>query len=189
MQPTQVVVDVGGVGLQISIPLSSYERLPAVGERVHLLTLLLMREDSMQLFGFITAEERELFSLLIQRIANVGPKTALNILSGMSVGEFRSAVLAGDVGRLSRLHGVGKRTAERIIVELKDLMRDWGGEVEVDGVVEPSAGSAVSDAVMALVSLGFKQADAQRAVRAVAGKLGDGANVEALIRAALQSLT
>src|SRR5438105_11266533 len=118
--PTQVTVDVNGVGYEALIPLSSYDKLPAPGGEVKLLTHLAIREDAHVLYGFMTAAERELFRLLINTVSGIGPKIALNILSGMNVTAFRGAVANGDVKALSQISGVGKKTAERIVVELRD---------------------------------------------------------------------
>src|ERR1041385_8561446 len=118
--PTQVIVDVRGVGYEILIPLSSFDKLPAPGQEVHLLTHLAIREDAHVLYGFMTAAERDLFRLLIHTVSGIGPKIALNVLSGMNVTALRGAVASGDVKRLSQINGIGKKTAERIVVELKD---------------------------------------------------------------------
>jgi len=118
--PTQVVIDVRGVGYEVLIPLSSFDKLPSPGQEVTLLTHLAIREDAHVLYGFMTAAERDLFRLLINTVSGIGPKIALNVLSGMNVTTFRGAVANGDVKSLSQISGVGKKTAERIVVELKD---------------------------------------------------------------------
>src|SRR5437763_14626707 len=118
--PTQVTVDVNGVGYEALIPLSSYDKLPSRGQEVRLLTHLAVREDAHVLYGFMTTAERELFRLLINTVSGIGPKIALNILSGISVTAFRGAVANGDIKALSQVSGVGKKTAERIIVGLRD---------------------------------------------------------------------
>src|SRR5712691_11141069 len=118
--PTQVVVDVQGIGYEVLIPLTSYDRLPPPGHDVKLLTHLVVREDAHILYGFMSLSERELFRMLINTVSGVGPKIALNILSGISVVAFRGAVADGDIKLLSQISGVGKKMAERIIVELKD---------------------------------------------------------------------
>src|SRR6266516_426408 len=118
--PTQVIVAVNGVGYEVLIPLSSYDKLPPPGQELKLLTQLVVREDSHTLDGFMSAAERELFRLLINTVSGIGPKIALNILSGISVTAFRGAVANGDVKALSQVSGVGKKTAGRIVVELKD---------------------------------------------------------------------
>src|SRR5215471_20884247 len=118
--PTQVVLEVNGVGYEVLIPLSSYDKLPQPGQELKLLTHLAVREDAHTLYGFATSAERDLFRLLINTVSGIGPKIALNILSGVSVTAFRGAVAGGDVKALSQISGVGRKTAERIVVELKD---------------------------------------------------------------------
>src|SRR5262245_64777799 len=118
--PTQVTVVVQGVGYEVLIPLSSYDKLPQPGQDVKLLTHLVVREDAHVLYGFMTTAEREMFRLLVNTVSGIGPKIALNILSGINVTAFRGAVANGDVKALSQISGVGRKTAERIVVELKD---------------------------------------------------------------------
>jgi holliday junction DNA helicase RuvA len=185
--PTQVIVDVNGVGYEALIPLSSFDKLPAPGQPVKLLTQLIVREDAHVLYGFMSAAERELFRLLINSVSGIGPKTALNILSGMNVTAFRGAVANGDVKSLSQISGVGKKTAERIVVELRD-------KVGAAGALEAaSAKHALSpddqksnDATLALMALGFKQPEAHDAVRAAQAMLGASASVEQIVRACLK---
>lgn len=185
--PTQVVLDVHGVGYEVLIPLSSFERLPPVGQEVRLLTHLSVREDAHVLFGFATAGERTLFRLLIRTITGIGPKSALSILSGISVATFYDAVSSGDVKRLSGISGVGKKTAERIVVELKDKLGEWGvGSGAAASTSVPAAGQTAHDAALALEALGYKPKDAQDAVRAAVAVLGAAATVDRLVRAALQ---
>src|ERR1700674_2058511 len=118
--PTQAIVNVGGVGYEVLIPLSSYDKLPAVGQPVHILTHLHVREHAHVLYGFMTSAERDLFRLLVNNVSGIGPKLALAVLSGMSVMSFKAAVVSSDVTALSKISGVGKKTAERIVLELKD---------------------------------------------------------------------
>ena len=122
LQPTQVVVEVQGVGYEALIPLSSYDRLPAAGQEIQLLTHLVVREDAHVLYGFMSSAERDLFRLLIQTVSGIGPKIALAILSGMNPTAFRGAVANADVQALSQISGVGRKTAERIVVELRDKL-------------------------------------------------------------------
>jgi len=185
--PTQISVDVQGVGYEALIPVSSFDKLPAVGQPVKILTHLVVREDAHLLYGFMTSAERDLFRLLINSVSGIGPKTALNILSGINVTAFRGAVASGDVKILSQISGVGKKTAERIIIELKDKMG------KSDAVEFASAGRALSrdeqklnDAALALMALGFKQAEAQESVRAAIAMLGPQAGIEELVRASLK---
>src|SRR6266849_6808903 len=177
--PTQVIVNVNGVGYEVLIPLSSYDKLPAPGQELRLLTHLVVREDAHTLYGFMTAAERELFRLLINTVSGIGPKIALNILSGISVTAFRGAVANGDVKALSQISGVGKKTAERIVVELKDKIGASGAweALSAQRALSP-ADQRINDAVLALIALGFKQAEAHEAVRAMAGVLGETASLE-----------
>lgn len=185
--PTQVTLAVNGVGYEVLIPLSSYAKLPSPGQEVKLLTQLVVREDAHTLYGFMTAEERELFRLLINNVSGIGPKTALNILSGMNPVAFRGAVANGDVRALAQISGVGKKTAERIVVELRDKIGVAGAwEAASAARALSPADQKVNDAVLALMALGFKQVEAHDAVRAAQSALGPQATVEELVRAALK---
>jgi Holliday junction DNA helicase RuvA len=185
--PTQVVVDVNGIGYEALIPLSSFDKLPQPGETVKLLTQLVVREDAHILYGFASAAERDLFRLLVNSVSGIGPKTALNILSGISVTAFRGAVAGGDVKALSQISGVGKKTAERIIVELRDKIGAAGAweAASAQRSLSPDD-QKVNDAVLALMALGFKQAEAHNAVRTAQSVLGAQATVENLVRACLK---
>jgi Holliday junction DNA helicase RuvA len=185
--PTQITIDVGGVGYEVLIPLSSFDRLPPRGGDITILTHLSIREDAHVLYGFMTGAERDMFRLLVHTVSGIGPKIALNILSGINIAALRSAVVMGDVKSLSQISGVGKKTAERIVVELRDKL---GKEV----ALEPAGGRSAlspedekfSDAISALMALGFKQPDAHDAVRGAQALLGKEASVEQLVRAALK---
>jgi Holliday junction DNA helicase RuvA len=185
--PTRVSVDVQGVGYEALIPLSSFDKLPPPGQEVTLLTHLSIREDAHVLYGFMSAAERDLFRLLIQTVSGIGPKIALNVLSGMNPTQFRGAVANGDIKALSRISGVGKKTAERIVVELKD-------KIGVAAAWEASSAQRsrspedqrLEDAVLALVALEYTAAEAHDAVRAAQALLGAQATVEELVRAALR---
>jgi Holliday junction DNA helicase RuvA len=185
--PTQAVVDVHGVGYEVLIPLSSFDRLPAAGGDVTLLTHLAVREDAHVLYGFMSPAERDLFRLLIHTVSGIGPKTALNVLSGMTVTAFRGAVGSGDVKSLSQISGVGRKTAERIVVELKDKMGAAGAwEAGSEKRALSAADKKLNDAVLALMALGFKQPDAHEGVRGAQVVLGESASVEDLVRACLR---
>ena len=185
--PTQVVVDVNGIGYEALIPLSSFDKLPQPGHAVKLLTQLVVREDAHTLYGFMTPEERNLFRLLINTVSGIGPKTALNVLSGISVTAFRGAVANGDIKALSQISGVGKKTAERIVVELKDKIGMAGAWEAASAKHGLSADEQrINDAVLALVALGFKQIEAHDAVRGAQAVLGTQASVEELVRACLK---
>ncbi len=194
--PTQVVVEVQGVGYEVLVPLSSYDRLPAPGVEVLLLTHLAIREDAHLLYGFLTSAERDLFRLLINTVSGIGPKIALSVLSGMSISAFRSAVAAGDFKALSSIQGVGRKTAERIVVELRDKLGGFGSVGSVGSVPSAVSGGAAAvargedsrgpDAVAALMALGVKPAEAHDSVRAALAMLGAEATVEQVIRACLR---
>jgi Holliday junction DNA helicase RuvA len=185
--PTQVLVDVHGVGYEVLIPLSTYEKLPPVGQQVRLLTEFVVREDAHRLYGFLTAAERDTFRLLIHTVNGIGPKIALNVLSGLSVPAFRAAVAQGDVRALSRISGVGRKTAERIVVELKDKLGGTDQGPPPAGPGTPAGSDARwQDAVLALMALGYKGPEAQMRIREVGTALGPQATVEELVRAALK---
>ncbi len=187
--PTQIVVDVGGVGYQVFIPLSSFDRLPNTGAPVRVLTHLQVREDAHTLYGFVSVAERDLFRLLVNNVSGVGPKLALAILSGMSVVQFKDAVVANDVAALSRVRGVGKKTAERVALELRDKLgvaATW--EAASSSHAPTPEEVAVSDAVLALISLGYKQVDAHRAVKETYQHGGATPQAEDLVRLALKIL-
>lgn len=185
--PTQVSVEVSGIGYEVLIPLSSFDKLPSPGAEISLLTHLVIREDAHVLYGFMTTAERELFRMLVNNVSGIGPKIALNVLSGISVTAFRGAVANGDVKALSQISGVGKKTAERIVVELRD-------KIGAAGAWEASSAKRslspedqkVNDAVLALMALGFKQIEAHEAVRKTQASLGPDATVEDLVRACLK---
>jgi Holliday junction DNA helicase RuvA len=185
--PTQVTVDVHGVGYEALIPLSSYDKLPQPGNEIKLLTHLAVREDAHTLYGFMTGAERDLFRMLINTVSGIGPKIALNVLSGMSVTAFRGAVANQDVKALSQISGVGKKTAERIVVELKDKIGAAGAWEALSAQRALSVeDQKVNDAILALMALGFKQIEAHDAVRKSQVSLGPQATVEDLVRGCLK---
>jgi len=185
--PTQVTVDVNGVGYEVLIPLSSFDKLPSPGNSVKLLTHLAVREDAHVLYGFMTSSEREMFRLLVNNVSGIGPKIALNVLSGMNVMALRGAVANGDVKALSQISGVGKKTAERIVVELKDKIGAAGAWEAASAARGLSASDQkVNDAVLALIALGFKQVEAHESIRGALSLLGEKATVEDLVRACLK---
>jgi len=185
--PTQAVVDVHGVGYEVLIPLSSFDKLPPPGGEVKLLTQLVVREDAHILYGFMSSAERDLFRLLINTVSGIGPKIALNILSGISVTAFRGAVANGDVKSLSQISGVGKKTAERMVVELRDKIGQAGAweAASAKRALSPED-QKINDAVLALMALGFKQIEAHDAVRSAQADAGPTATVEDLVRACLK---
>jgi Holliday junction DNA helicase RuvA len=183
-QPTRIVVGVNGVGYEVIIPLSTFDRLPKVGESVAVLTHLHLKEDGMVLYGFISEEERSLFRMLLG-VSGIGPKIAIGILSGISPKNFCLAVSEGSARILATVPGIGKKKAERLIVELKDKI---GGVELAEGEREitPEA-HMMRDASLALVSLGYTQAEAQRAIHAALERIGKPGDVESLVREALKS--
>ncbi|HEX3989135.1 MAG TPA: Holliday junction branch migration protein RuvA [Verrucomicrobiae bacterium] len=185
--PTQATIEVNGVGYDVLIPLSSFDKLPAPGQTVKILTHLVIREDAHVLYGFMTLTERELFRLLINNVSGIGPKIALNILSGITVTAFRGAVATSDSKMLSKISGVGKKTAERIIIELKDKIGP-GGALEAQSAQRALTGDEqkVNDAVLALMALGYKPNEAHETIRASQAVLGPTASVEELVRASLR---
>jgi holliday junction DNA helicase RuvA len=186
--PTQIVVDVGGVGYHVLIPLSSYDKLPPVGTQLKILTHLAVREDAHVLYGFMGAAERDLFRLLVGHVSGIGPKTALDVLSGTTVSSFKACVVAGDIAALSKIKGIGKKTAERIVVELKDKVGIAAAWEAASAAHAPTPEEArITDAVLALIALGYKQVDAHKAVKAAAAKQ-PAASTEELVTAGLKLL-
>jgi Holliday junction DNA helicase RuvA len=161
--PNEVVVDVGGVGYRVQIPVSTFFRLGDEGSAVRLLIHTHVREDVLALFGFLSPSEQDLFERLIA-VAGVGPKLAVNILSGIEVEELIEALRAGDIPRLTRIPGVGKKTAERLVVELKDKMQALALPASTAGAPQRPAGSMKEDLLSALANLGYTRADAERSV-------------------------
>jgi Holliday junction DNA helicase RuvA len=185
--PTHVVVDCNGVGYEAAIPLSSFDKLPAPGGDVRILTYLHIREDAHLLYGFMTEAERELFKLLLS-VSGVGPKIALTLLGGMSAVALKGAIVSNDIKSLSRIKGVGAKTAERLCVELRDKIGAIGGmEAAAAKHALTAEDQKLNDAVLAMVSLGYKQLEAQRAIHAALAKLGASATVEETVRQALKS--
>jgi Holliday junction DNA helicase RuvA len=165
--PNQAIVDVNGVGYHVLIPLSTYDKLPQPGGEVQLLTHYHVTDRDHTLYGFFSSEERDLFRLLIDRVSGIGPKMGLAVLSGMQVAAFKDSVIREDVSALSKISGVGKKTAERIVLELKDKVGVVGAwqEARASTAAHDPAKSAQSDAVLALIALGFKQGEATKTVQ------------------------
>jgi Holliday junction DNA helicase RuvA len=178
--PEGLIVDVHGVGYRVLVSLNAFAALPEQGGDVELAIHTNLRENALELFGFVSADEKALFSALIT-VSGVGPRMALNILSGLPAADLRDALAAGNVNRLVAVPGVGKRTAERLIVELQDRARKLAATAPADGATPVD-----SEAVSALVNLGYRAAEAERAVRAVSPGTKDLAEV---IRRALQKLS
>lgn len=186
--PTQAIIDVNGVGYEVFIPLSSYDKLPAPGQPVRILTHLHVREDAHILYGFMTAAERDLFRLLVNNVSGIGPKLGLAVLSGMSVGHFKAAVVNSDVAALSKISGLGKKTAERIVLELKDkvgVAAAW--EAASAGHAPSPEQEQANEAVLALIALGYKQVEAHRTVRDLQEQNRDH-SAEELVKLALKQM-
>ena len=177
--PPQVLVDCNGVGYEVDVPMSTFYNLPGLGEKISLLTHFVVREDAQILYGFATSGEREAFRLLI-KISGVGPRTALSVLSGMSVGDIAQAVTAQDAGRLVKVPGIGKKTAERLLLELKGK---FGADLGA-GTASVSS-DAQADILQALVALGYSDREAAASLKALPRDVG----VSEGIKLALKSLT
>lgn len=183
-QPARAVLNVSGVGYEVFIPLSSYDRLPTVGDKIQILTVDHVREDVHLLYGFMTEAERAMFFLLTG-VSGIGPKLALSTLSGLSVRDLKAAVVESDVKRISSIPGIGKKIAERIVMELKHKLSAAEALEAVAGVSESAGSSAIRDALMALVALGYKQEDARRMILKVNELHPDIRDVEQIIKIAL----
>jgi len=185
-KPDHAVVDISGIGFGVEISLTTYDALPAAGDICDLYSYLYVREDTFLLFGFATMDELEIFKILINT-SGIGPKLNLHILSGMPIGEFAAAIASNDIRKLTTMPGIGKKTAERLCVELKEKLNPFLNNA--DGgkkTFSKSGGGPLEDAVAALIALGVKPPQAERAVLAAAHELGQDAAVEDLIRVGLK---
>jgi Holliday junction DNA helicase RuvA len=189
-QPPQLVVDVHGVGYEIDAPMSTFYQLPDVGHEVNLFTHFVVREDAQHLYGFYTRDERYLFRTLL-KVNGVGPRLALTVLSSTTPEEFVRCVLNNDTASLVRVPGIGKKTADRLIIEMRDKLSDWQQATPGEGAIlvrteHQGRHQTLQDAISALISLGYKQQEANRMVT----KIDDGAaSSEELIRRSLRALT
>jgi len=186
--PPSLVLDVHGVGYDVEAPMSTFYKLPETGEQTILLTHLIVREDAFHLYGFATENERRFFRSLL-KVNGVGAKLALTILSGIEAEEFVACVNGGDTARLIRLPGVGKKTAERLVLEMRDRLSEWHKTSSISSLPSSNAKyipitTTLDDAISALISLGYKPQDADKMIRKIAE---DGMTSEQLIRKALQS--
>jgi Holliday junction DNA helicase RuvA len=191
-QPPELVLDVKGVGYELAVPMSTFYRLPEIGQEMTLYTHFTVREDAHQLFGFSTLAERKLFRSLI-KVNGVGPKLALTILSSIDPDTFVQSIIDNNAVALTRLPGIGKKTAERLIIEMRDRLADWCDTASFDvvsnaavQVVVNNLTGSVQEAINALVALGYKPAEANRAVNRTG--LMQEANCEVIIRAALKMM-
>ena len=188
--PGQIVVDVNGVGYQVFVPLSTFYQLPELQQQVHLRIYTHVREDAIHLYGFHAPEERMTFELLTG-VSGIGPRLAVNILSGIAVEEFIPAILEGDIARLKAIPGVGRKTAERIIVDLKDKVLEVprAGQVVVGRRPSPERDQIIEDVVSALLNLGCSRKEASEAAAAAQQAVGDGVDFEKLVKQALKHLS
>ena len=176
--PVFIIVDVGGVGYEINIPLSSFDPLPPEGKEIKINTYLHWRENGLTLYGFLTQEERDFFGLLIS-ISKIGPKSALRIISKISSSEFKRAIKKGNLATLTHIPGIGAKTAQRLILELKE-------KVEEEEIVEPGEETITRDTLSALVSLGYTRKEAEKAVKEALRATGEELDLAGLIREALR---
>lgn len=181
--PVRAVIECQGIGYEVHIPVTAAEKLPGIGETVRLLTVAIYREDDQTLYGFCDEESRDCFKLLLGKVSGIGPRIALNILSKMPVSQLRDAIAEGNVKLLSSCPGIGKKTAERLVVELRDKVGFAPSSATAPGLT--SAASQLDDATAALLSLGFKEADAAKRIAQARELLGANATTEALVRRAL----
>lgn len=183
-QPTRIVMNVGGVGYEVLIPLSTYDRVGKPKSTCRILTYHQVREDAQILYGFMTEGERRLFELLLT-ISGIGPKIALSALSGMTVREIKAAVVDNDVKRLSSISGIGRKTAERMVIELRDKLSEGEALEAVAGDGATPQDIRLRDSVLALIQLGYKQVDARKMVQQVYDAQPENATVEEIVRRAL----
>jgi len=184
--PLMVVIDAGGVGYEVNIPVTTAEKIPPIGGECSLFIHSVYREDSATLYGFASRDDRDFFRLIIEKVSGIGPKIAISMLSRMSTELLRSAIASSDVALLSKCPGIGKKTAERLVIELKDKVGvSSSGSVSESDLSPSTEPSAFQDAVASLMTLGYKPADADKLVRKAVSKLDASASVEALIKEAL----
>ena len=187
--PLRAVIEVAGVGYEVNVPVTTAEKLPSAGQPAFLHTSVVYREDSQAIYGFASAAERDFFRLLIEKVSGVGPKVGLALMSHLSLASLQSAIIAADADLLSKCPGIGRKTAERIILDLKDKLGVVSQIIPAGpaafGTTGASEHSVLADAVAALVALGYRPPDADKSVRKAQAALGANATTEALIRKAL----
>ncbi|MCB1123794.1 MAG: Holliday junction branch migration protein RuvA [Verrucomicrobiae bacterium] len=190
-----VVIEAGGVGYEVNVPITTSEKLPGIGKSAKIFTYAVYREDSQALYGFLYREDREFFKLLVEKVSGVGPKMALTLFSKLSTKMLQTAIVNGDTKLLSQCPGIGKKTAERLIIELRDKIGVTPGSTgslspvfadKASGDSSEEAGR-FQDAIAALTALGYKLPEADKAVNRAINKLGSSATVEEIIKAALNS--
>jgi len=197
-QLNMAVIQVGGIGYEVNIPLTTSEKLPSLGKEIKLYTQATYREDSQTLYGFIDRESRDFFRMIVDKVSGIGPRIALNLLGSLSLPMLKTSIASGDIAMLSKAQGLGKKTAERIIVELKDKVLPKTSDIETSSPPTRVQGKDMNDqeqdenmfgvyhdAVSALLTLGYKATDADQAVRKASDEIGKSASTEELIRKAL----
>jgi len=197
-QLNMAVIQVGGIGYEVNIPLTTSEKLPTLGKEIKLYTQATYREDSQTLYGFIDRESRDFFRMIVDKVSGIGPRIALNLLGSLSLPMLKTSIASGDIAMLSKAQGLGKKTAERIVVELKDKVLPKTSDIETSSnqsrVIgkekheqqkEENMFGVYHDAVSALLTLGYKATDADQAVRKASYEIGKSASTEELIRKAL----
>jgi Holliday junction DNA helicase RuvA len=197
-QLNMAVIQVGGIGYEVNIPLTTSEKLPSLGKEIKLYTQATYREDSQTLYGFIDRESRDFFRMIVDKVSGIGPRIALNLLGSLSLPMLKTSIASGDITMLSKAQGLGKKTAERIVVELKDKVLPKTSDIETSSTPSRVIGKekheqqkeenmfgVYHDAVSALLTLGYKATDADQAVRKASDEIGKSASTEELIRKAL----
>ena len=197
-QLNMAVIQVGGIGYEVNIPLTTSEKLPNLGKKIKLYTQATYREDSQTLYGFIDRESRDFFRMIVDKVSGIGPRIALNLLGSLSLPMLKTSIASGDIAMLSKAQGLGKKTAERIVVELKDKVLPKTSDIETSSTPSRVIGKekheqqkeenmfgVYHDAVSALLTLGYKATDADQAVRKASDEIGKSASTEELIRKAL----
>lgn len=188
--PLKCVLDLNGIGYEVHIPVTTAEKIPAIGETTTLFIHAVYREDSATLYGFATSEDRDFFRLLVEKVSGIGPRIGISILSRMSVELLRHAIASSDIALLSKCPGIGRKTAERLVIELKDKVFPVGGATTAEAgnalaTGETAQSSHYQDAVASLIILGYKPAEADKLIRKASNALPTEATVETLIRTAL----
>jgi len=188
--PLTVVIETGGLGYEVNIPLSTAEKLPKIGKECTLFIHAVYREDSAVLYGFISRNDRDFFRLLVEKVSGIGPKIGISILSRLSVELLQNAIICSDVSLLSKCPGIGKKTAERLVIELKDKISSQQSSIQFcdsTAVTPPNDQnySNFKDAVSSLIALGYKPADSDKLIRSVIKQLSASASVEEIVRKAL----
>lgn len=185
--PSKAIIEAGGVGFCLLIPFNNFSKLPGTGESVLLFASFVVREDSQKLFGFLTRHERDLFESLIE-VSGIGPKTALCLVGHMEIGELQGAISQGNTQRICKIPGIGKKTAERLIVEMRDKIKKGIGAAFSPAEVVGAEQGVVADAISALMNLGYNNSQSQKAIQAALAKAEGEPELAKLITSALRSI-